>query len=110
MFYTTSMQTDGNTLTREQVDQMKGPVILEFGAQWCPHCQALEPQLAELLKKFPGVTHLKVEDGRGKTLGRSFKVKLWPNLVFLKDGKVFDQLARPTINDVEKRVVGIVSK
>jgi thioredoxin 1 len=51
--------------------------------------------LAVLLKEFPQVNHIKVEDGKGRPLGRSFRVKLWPSLVFLKDGQVIQQLARP---------------
>lgn len=39
---------------------------------------------------------MKVEDGPGLPLGRSFGVRLWPNLVFLRDGQVVRQLARPS--------------
>ena len=35
--------------TREEVDGMAGPVVLEFGADWCPHCQAIRPFMADLL-------------------------------------------------------------
>jgi thioredoxin 1 len=52
--------------------------------------------LAALLSQFPEVRHINVEDGQGKPLGRSFRVKLWPNLVFLRDGRVVKQLARPS--------------
>jgi thioredoxin 1 len=52
--------------------------------------------LAALLRRYPEVRHIKVEDGKGKALGRSFRVKLWPNLVFLRDGRVVRQFARPT--------------
>ena len=41
------------------------------------------------------VPHVKVEDGPGRRLGRSFKVKLWPTLVFLRDGVEVERLARP---------------
>jgi len=88
--------------TREEIDALPGPVVLEFGASWCPHCQALQPQLAALLQKYPSVRHIKVEDGRGKPLGRSFRVKLWPNLVFLRDGAVVRQLARPYTDQVRE--------
>ena len=27
--------------TRDEVDHMPGLVVLEFGADWCPHCQAI---------------------------------------------------------------------
>ena len=86
--------------TREQIDQTEGPILLEFGASWCPFCQALAPGLAELLRAYPSVRHIKVEDGPGRPLGRSFRVKLWPNLVFLRDGQVERQLARPGVDEV----------
>jgi thioredoxin 1 len=36
-----------------------------------------------------------VEDGSGRPLGRSFRVKLWPTLVFLRDGQDLARLVRP---------------
>jgi thioredoxin 1 len=41
------------------------------------------------------VRHLKIDDGPGRPLGRSFRVKLWPTLVFLKDGQEVERLVRP---------------
>jgi thioredoxin 1 len=82
-------------LTREQVDRLEGPVVLEFGASWCGHCQALAPRLAELLVQHRDVRHIWIEDGPGKPLGRSFRVKLWPTLVFLRDGEVLAREVRP---------------
>ena len=40
--------------------------------------------------------HLKVEDGPGRPLGRSFRVKLWPTLVFMRGGVEVARLVRPT--------------
>jgi thioredoxin 1 len=88
--------------TREEVDRLPGLVLLEFGTDWCPHCQALQPHLTQLLARFPQVRHVKVEDGKGRPLRRSFRVKLWPNLVFLRDGRVMAQLARPAPAEVSK--------
>ncbi len=67
----------------------------------------LRPQLAALLRKFPEVRHIKIEDGKGKPLGRSFRVKLWPNLVFMRDGKVVAQVARPSGDEVLKGLEAI---
>jgi thioredoxin 1 len=100
---------DWQELTREAVGRMKGLVLLEFGASWCPFCQALQVPLAELLQAHPEIKNLKIEDGRGKLLGRSFQVKLWPNLVFLRDGIVLKQLARPSQYELQAAFQEIAS-
>jgi thioredoxin 1 len=41
-------------------------------------------------------------------LGRSFRVKLWPNLVFLRDGQVIKQLARPDEDEVTQGLKAIL--
>lgn len=81
---------------RETVDAMAGPVLLEFGTDWCGHCQAAQPGIETAMAAHPGVRHIKVEDGRGRRLGRSFGVKLWPTLVFMRDGVELARLVRPT--------------
>jgi thioredoxin len=97
----------GGEPTREALDRMQGPVVLEFGAEWCGHCQALRPQLAALLEKFPEIRHIRIEDGKGKPLGRSFRVKLWPTLVFMRNGQVVRQLARPNLEAVQEGLASI---
>jgi thioredoxin len=81
--------------TRAEVDALSGATLLEFGAPWCPHCQAAQPLIAAALAKAPETRHIKVEDGKGRPLGRSFQVKLWPALIFLKDGKEVARVVRP---------------
>jgi len=80
---------------RAEVDALAGPAIIEFGTPWCGHCRAAQPALAAALAAHPMVRHLKIEDGPGRRLGRSFGVKLWPTLVFLKDGQELERLVRP---------------
>ena len=94
--------------TRAEIDALPGPVLLEFGAPWCPHCQAVQATLAELLDAHPEITHIKIYDARGKPLGRSFRVKLWPNLVFMRDGKPLMQLARPSEAEVAQGFAAIL--
>jgi thioredoxin 1 len=95
--------------TREEIDALPGPVLVEFGTGGCPHCLALQPELRELLARFPQVRHIKVEDGKGRPLGRSFSVKLWPNLVFLRDGRVIQQLARPAPAEVRAALEAVTA-
>jgi thioredoxin 1 len=80
---------------RTHVDATRGALLLEFGAPWCGHCIAAQPALEAALGAHAGVVHRKIEDGRGRPLGRSFRVKLWPTLVFLRDGEERARLVRP---------------
>jgi thioredoxin 1 len=84
-----------DALTLEQVNGFVGDAILEFGAPWCNHCQASRPAVKEVLADHVDMIHIKVYDGKGKSLGRSFRVKLWPTLIFLHDGKEVARLVRP---------------
>jgi len=81
---------------REAIDALPGVALLEFGTDWCGFCLASGPIIAKALAAHPAVKHLKVEDGSGRALGRSFRVKLWPTLIFLANGKEVVRLVRPT--------------
>ena len=81
--------------TRTEIDALNEPTVLEFSAAWCGYCQEARPLIAAAFAGYPQISHLKVEDGRGRPLGRSFGVKLWPTLVFLKNGKEVARLVRP---------------
>ncbi len=82
--------------SRAEVDALTGAAVLEFGAGWCPICQAARPLIERVFAQHPAVQHRWVEDGKGKPLGRSFRVKLWPTLIFLLDGKEVARVVRPT--------------
>lgn len=82
--------------SREQVDAADGATVLNFGTNWCGYCRAADPVIERALERHPSVRHVKVEDGSGRPLGRSFRVKLWPTLVFMKDGREVDRLVRPS--------------
>ena len=86
--------------TRQEVDSLAGLTLLEFGTSWCPHCQAAQPHIAAALKAHPGVRHIRIEDGSGLPLGRSFGVKLWPTLVLVENGVEKARVVRP--RDVAK--------
>lgn len=81
--------------TRAEVDRLHGATVIEFGAEWCPICQAARPIIDAALAAHPDLEHRRVEDGKGKPLGRSFRVKLWPTLIFLRDGNEVVRVVRP---------------
>ncbi|OYU30428.1 MAG: thiol reductase thioredoxin [Comamonadaceae bacterium PBBC2] len=86
---------------RADVDALRGLTLLEFGTEWCGHCRAAQPVVAQALAEQPHWQHLKVEDGPGRALGRSFRVTLWPTLLLLRDGQELARVVRPkAVQDV----------
>ena len=88
-----------------EVQALPGLTLLEFGTEWCGHCRAAQPLIAQALAT-PTLTptptptptpwrHLKIEDGPGRTLGRSYSVKLWPTLILLQSGHEVARVVRP---------------
>ena len=90
---------------RAEVDAMPGPTLIEFGSPWCGWCRRAQPLIAEALGQHAAVRHIKIADASGKRLGRSFGVKLWPTLVFLKDGKEAAKVVRPDGTDEIKNAL-----
>jgi thioredoxin 1 len=85
--------TDAPSL--EEIANLQGPAVLEFGTDRCPICQGAQRHIREALEPLPDLPHIKVEDGPGRRLGRHFRVKLWPTLIFLRDGREVSRTVRP---------------
>ena len=93
MSYVTTYTAE--SITRAEADALRGAAVIEFGTNWCGFCQAARPHVDQAFTAHGDVMHVKVEDGSGRPLGRSFRVKLWPTLVFLRDGQEVERLVRP---------------
>lgn len=101
------------TITRAEVDSLDGLTVLDFGTNWCGHCRSAEAHIERALADYPQINHIKVEDGQGRPLGRSYRVKLWPTLVFVRLGQELSRVVRPTdpeaVKDAIAQALGQVS-
>jgi thioredoxin 1 len=81
--------------TRAEVDAFTEPAVLEFGTTWCGYCRAAQADIIAVMTRHPAVRHVKIEDGKGRPLGRSFRVKLWPTLIYIEKGVEKGRVVRP---------------
>ena len=69
------------------------PVMLDFWAEWCQPCKMLTPTVEELAGEFEGqvlVGKLNVDDN--PNTATNYGIRGIPTLLFIKDGKVLQQL------------------
>jgi thioredoxin 1 len=70
----------------------EGSVLVEFFTDWCTVCRQMEPTLQSFSKSFSGVKFFKVNAGKNINLASKFSVMSVPTFIFVKNGKLVDQV------------------
>jgi len=87
-----------------------GVVLVDFWAEWCPHCVSFMPHLDTLSSELIGKAKvLKVNISEAEDLAHRFSVTSLPTFLIFKDGSVVD-IVRGALNkiDLKRRVLDIV--
>ncbi|EEF52643.1 thioredoxin H-type-like [Ricinus communis] len=72
----------------EKGQETKKLIVVDFTASWCGPCRFIAPILAEMAKKMPNVTFLKVDVDELKSVAEDWAVEAMPTFMFLKEGKI----------------------
>ncbi|XP_027178633.1 thioredoxin H-type [Coffea eugenioides] len=67
-------------------------IVVDFTASWCGPCRFIAPFLAELARKLPTVTFIKVDVDELKSVAQDWAVEAMPTFMFLKEGKIVDKV------------------
>ena len=92
-----------STNYKEVVENSNVPVLLDFSAEWCPHCQALLPVLNGLSEKLVGkVAFVAIDTDESPELAQARSIEYIPALFVYNEGKDSDMLIAPkTEGEVE---------
>src|SRR6185503_11387259 len=78
---------------QEQVIQSEMPVLLDFGATWCPPCRMLDPIVDELATKYDGQMRVgKVDVDISPDIQERYGVMGVPTLILFKEGQPVEYL------------------
>jgi thioredoxin 1 len=77
----------------ETLAQSEGVLMVDFWAEWCGPCKAIAPVLEELARDAGGrLTLAKVNVDENHGLAARYGIRSIPTVLFVKDGKVLDQV------------------
>ncbi len=69
------------------------PVVVDFYADWCGPCKMMAPVIDELAGDYEGKVRIgKMNTDENRGTAAKYSVMSIPTILFIKDGKVVDQV------------------
>ncbi|PHT56638.1 Thioredoxin H-type 2 [Capsicum baccatum] len=84
-------------------------MVVDFTASWCGPCKFIAPFLAELAKKIPNVTFLKVDVDELKSVATDWAVEAMPTFMFIKEGNIVDKVVGAKKDELQQTIAKHIS-
>jgi thioredoxin 1 len=78
---------------QQSVLSAKGPVFVDFYAEWCGPCKMTSPIIEQLATEHPEMTFYKVDVDANGDLASQYSVFSIPTFVMFRDGKIVSQFS-----------------
>ena len=90
-----SLHLSGQNFRQFLADHPDDLLLVDFYADWCPHCQVVGPLLESLARKYkPQHVHIvKIDTDAYEDIAREYEIEVLPTLIVMRGGK---QLQRET--------------
>lgn len=76
---------------QSEVVQQQRPVVVKFGATWCPPCRAMEPELDKLEEQLGDKVHVvRIDTDEKPEIASHYGVSGIPRTFVFEQGKVVD--------------------
>lgn len=82
-----------NDAFQQSVLSAKGPVFVDFYAEWCGPCKMTSPIIEQLAGEYPEMAFYKVDVDANGDLASQYSVFSIPTFVMFKDGKIVSQFS-----------------
>jgi len=95
--------------TKDKLTDIKGPMLIKFGAQWCSPCKSIQPTLDKIEQEFNNVSFVKVDIDNSPELAVEYSIRSIPALIFIRDGvEIKRQVGNATFNQLKEQMDIIV--
>lgn len=73
---------------KDEVDNFRGPLMVEFYATWCPHCQRMTPVIKKLAEEYAGkIKFVAADIDKSPEAAARFHIHGVPAMYFFKTEK-----------------------